>query len=73
LAVIAGTGLSLARQGARRLGAFAVWLWRLFRPLLAGALQILLALIIVFEEWGWRPLADLLGRLARWRPWARCG
>jgi hypothetical protein len=24
----------------------------------------------VFEEWGWRPLADLLGRLARWRPWA---
>jgi hypothetical protein len=72
LAVIAGTGLSLARQGARRLGAFAVWLWRLFRPLLAGALQILLALIIVFEEWGWRPLADLLGRLARWRPWARC-
>ena len=30
-----------------------------------------MALIIVFEEWGWRPLADLLGRLARWRPWAR--
>jgi hypothetical protein len=24
----------------------------------------------VFEEWGWRPLADLIGRLARWRPWA---
>lgn len=26
------------------------------------------ALIVVFEEWGWRPLADLLGRLARYSP-----
>ena len=23
------------------------------------------------QEWGWRPLADLLGRLARWRAWAQ--
>jgi hypothetical protein len=37
---------------------------------LRRALEFLLALVIVFEEWGWRPLADLLGRLARWRPWA---
>jgi hypothetical protein len=44
--------------------------WRLVRPVLRHALEFLLALIIVFEEWGWRPLADLLGRLARWRPWA---
>jgi len=44
--------------------------WRVVRPVLRAALQILLALVIVFEEWGWRPLADLLGRLARWRPWA---
>jgi hypothetical protein len=44
--------------------------WRAVRPVLRTALQILLALVIVFEEWGWRPLADLLGRLARWRPWA---
>jgi hypothetical protein len=28
----------------------------------------LLALIIIFEEWGWRPLAQLLGRLARLAP-----
>ena len=69
--VIAGKGLLLARQGAQRLGALARWLWRLLRPLLAGTLQVLLALIIVFEEWGWRPLADWLGGLARWRPWAR--
>jgi hypothetical protein len=44
--------------------------WAAARPVLRTALEILLALIIVFEEWGWRPLADLLGRLARWRPWA---
>jgi hypothetical protein len=37
---------------------------------LKRTLEFLLALIIVFEEWGWRPLAELLGRLARWRPWA---
>ena len=58
-------GRSQTRQGARRLGALASGLWRLIRPLLAGTLQVLLALIIVFEEWGWRPLAEVLGRLAR--------
>jgi hypothetical protein len=34
-------------------------------------LQVVLALLILLEEWGWQPLADLLGRLVRWRPWAR--
>ena len=34
-------------------------------------LGIILALFILFEEWGWRPLANALGRLAAWRPWAR--
>ncbi len=57
----------VVRFTIRMLGAA----WRLIRPVLRHALQFLLALIIVFEEWGWRPLADLLGRLARWRPWAR--
>jgi hypothetical protein len=37
---------------------------------LRHALEIVLAVIIVFEEWGWRPLAELLAQLARWRPWA---
>lgn len=32
------------------------------------ALGILVALVIVFEEWGWRPLAAALGLLARFRP-----
>jgi len=31
-------------------------------------LQTLLALIIVFEEWGWRPLAAALARLSRLKP-----
>jgi len=45
--------------------------WRIAAPVLRAAVQIFLALFILLEEWGWRPLADLLGRLARWQPWAR--
>ncbi len=43
---------------------------RLAALALRGVVQILLALLIVLEEWGWRPLADALALLARWRPWA---
>ncbi len=39
---------------------------RLLRNLLAG----LLALVLLFEEWGWEPLAALVARMARLRPWA---
>ena len=60
----------LASRAWRRcrpvLRASAAALWRV----VLAPLQVLLALLIVFEEWGWRPLADLLGRLAGWRPWA---
>jgi hypothetical protein len=59
------------RSGLQHLAVAAAALWRLAKPLLKGALQILLGLIIVFEEWGWRSLADLLGRLARYQLWAR--
>ena len=59
-----GKALRLAGVG---LAAF----WRVAHPVLRTALQVLLALLILLEEWGWRPLADLLGRLARWRPWAQ--
>jgi hypothetical protein len=62
--------LSAAREVARHLGPALAAFWRAAKPILRTALQILLALLIVFEEWGWQPLADLLGRLARWRPWA---
>jgi len=60
----------LAREAWQRLTPMLRAGWGVARPVLRTALEILLALVIVFEEWGWRPLADLLGRLARWRPWA---
>jgi hypothetical protein len=59
-----------ARRFARVAGPALREFWRLARPVLKRALEFLLALVIVFEEWGWRPLAELLGRFARWRPWA---
>lgn len=43
---------------------------RLLGLALRRLLEVLLALIVLFEEWGWRPLAALLARFARWRPWA---
>lgn len=35
-----------------------------------GMLSAALALLILFEEWGWEPLQALLARCARWRVWA---
>lgn len=35
------------------------------RLVVRRAFEILFALILIFEEWGWRPLAALLARLAR--------
>ncbi len=62
--------LHAGREAARMGGPMLATAWRLAKPVLRQMLEFLLALIIVFEEWGWQPLADLLGRLARWRPWA---
>jgi hypothetical protein len=45
--------------------------WAVVRPLLLSFLQVIVALIILFEEWGYKPLVELLGKLARFRPWAR--
>jgi hypothetical protein len=41
------------------------------RRLLWAALEVLLALVLLFEEWGWRPLAELVGRLRRYPFWLR--
>ncbi len=38
---------------------------------LRRAVGVVLALIVLFEEWGWRPLANALAKLARWQLWAR--
>jgi hypothetical protein len=42
------------------------WLRRLPRNIVFG----LLALLLLFEEWGWEPLAALLAKLARLPVWA---
>jgi hypothetical protein len=55
-----------ARRGGPTLSALV----RLLIGVLIPFLETLLALLIIFEEWGWRSLANLLGRLGRWRPWA---
>ncbi len=54
-----------------RLGPTLRAFWQAAKPVLRTALQIVPRALILLEEWGWRPLADLLGRLARWRPWAQ--
>ena len=40
--------------------------WPVLRSVLRGAIELLFALILLFEEWGWRPLAALLARLAKY-------
>ncbi|MGE3228658.1 MAG: hypothetical protein AB7J30_04410 [Hyphomicrobium sp.] len=44
---------------------------RLVVRALAFVLQVLAALILLFEEWGWRPLVDALAWLSRFRLVAR--
>lgn len=41
------------------------------RILFNATLAPLLALVLIFEEWGWEPLSRLLGHLARLPLWAR--
>ena len=41
--------------------------WAALRPLVIGALQVLAALVVMFEEWGWKPLSDALAWLHRFR------
>lgn len=59
-------GISALRRAVRWLRAGVRFLVLALRR---GA-EVLLALVVLFEEWGWRPLANLLARLGRWRPWA---
>jgi hypothetical protein len=61
----------LTKHAARQAGPALRAFWRAARPVLRAVFQVFLALVILLEEWGWRPLAALLGRLAKWRPWAQ--
>ena len=42
--------------------------WGIVRQPIITALQIIAALVVLFEEWGWKPLSELLARLARFGP-----
>lgn len=42
--------------------------WSIVRGPIVAVLNVLAALIVLFEEWGWRPLSDLIARLARFAP-----
>lgn len=44
---------------------------RLLAAVFNVTLAPLLALLLIFEEWGWEPLARLLGRLSRLPLWAQ--
>lgn len=43
------------------------WLWHALRAVLLG----LAAVVVLVEEWGWRPLSALLASCAKWAPWER--
>lgn len=43
----------------------------LVKKLLRAAAAVLLVPVLLFEEWGWEPLARAIGRLARLPLWAR--
>lgn len=55
---------------ALALGRVLLQVWDLVRPAIVLVLNVLAALILLFEEWGWRPLSNLLARLARYPLWA---
>lgn len=63
-----GDVLRLVLAGLRVLGHLA---WAALRPPVMFALQVLAALIVLFEEWGWKPLSEALAWLARFRIVAR--
>ena len=44
---------------------------RLVWTALSSVGRAFVALLILFEEWGWTPLARALGRMARWPPIGR--
>jgi len=68
LAREAGAALN---EAALLVGRTLLALWDLARPAILLVLNILAALILLFEEWGWQPLSNLLARLARYPLWAK--
>lgn len=59
-----------ATAAARLLTRLLAHVWRFIRPSVIFILNALVAAVLIFEEWGWRPLSNLLAQLARFRIWA---
>jgi hypothetical protein len=57
-------------KAAMLAGRVVLLAWRSVRPIIVLAINVIVALILLFEEWGWRPLSALMARLARFRLWA---
>ena len=55
---------------ATLVGRVVLFSWEFVRPIVVLAINIIVALVLLFEEWGWRPLSALVARLARFRLWA---
>ena len=49
-------------------GVLGPWLARVVAPALTAVLTLVVALILIFEEWGWVPLHRAMAALSRWRP-----
>lgn len=60
-----GRGTVIALWAVREIARTA---WQIARGPLITALNIVAALIVLFEEWGWRPLSQLIARLAKYAP-----
>lgn len=54
-----------------KIGRASLAVWRLVKLSLVGAANLVLALVLLFEEWGWKPLAAALAWLARFQFVAR--
>ena len=65
---IAGTLKRLVVALLSALRQAGVIAWRLARGPVMFVFNVIAALIILFEEWGWRPLEKWLGKLADYRP-----
>lgn len=58
----------IQRGNAARVAIRAI---RIAQRMARQLLEILLAIVILFEEWGWQPLSNALGRLAKFDVFAR--
>jgi len=64
------TGMRALKTGGRLAMRALAAAWAIVRPALLLGLNVLAALLLLFEEWGWQPLSNLLAALARFPLWA---